>query len=719
MLYNRANFLIPELPVLDPRSPEYIDFWKDQKRKCIEGMWAGGFWCPPTVYHYGNYSSIDITDGKIRKRAKAELRDLEWEKGKVHAVMRGFSGFENDLEFTCNHTYKELGVDPKGRKYMDPLEYLDRWFKVDLGKAKYENPNLNLIDMEARGTGKSFWAANLISHYFLYDGATDYDLYLHQRQMDEPMNCEIIVGSVSDTFTDALLLKVEKHITNLPGSQERNGRLYPSPLSTAYAGQFDAKNKSGVVKGRNVKKDGKWKFEGSGTQILVRNFAVKKAASSGSRAMYIAIEECGLDPKLDEVFENLKDVVNTGTGNFGSMHFFGTGGEVAAGRSQAAKRMFTKPDLFDCLHFKDKFGTKIGYTVPAYKKYNEFRDDNGIIDTEKARTFYNELRKTQEADTRLYYGFIQNNPDTWEEMFLVPGGNRFPGDLLQKQRTALQISTNPREIGMCGELSEIGADGKVTFTPDLENRLKPASYPVDDKNNKDEGCVVIFEFPDDDLINVEGAYIAGLDPYDHDDASSSTSLGSIIVFKSCRAARYKKGIKTEVIVAEYTGRPKSANDFYEISLRLLCFYNAKVLYENEKILVKAYYQKKGFAFRFAATPNILRASVDASVKNRNGIGINMTADIKREAEDMLREYFTESVIAEIKSIPILSEAIDYNASGNFDRMIALMLVIIYNLQIKTDDGDDGQQVKNDLLDYLRERANPRKHSGNLRKLIQR
>jgi hypothetical protein len=719
MLYNRSNFILPEIPLIDPRSPEYTDFWRGEKRKAIEGVWAGGFWCPPTVYHYANFSNIDITQGKIRVQKRAELRDLEWEKGKVHAVMRGFSGFENDPEFTCDITAKEFGVDAKGRKYLEPMDYLNRWFKTDLGKARYNNPNLNLLDMEARGTGKSFWAANLISHYFLYDGATDYDVYSHQRNIGEQMNCEIIVASVQDTFIDALLSKVDKHLSNLPGGQSINGRYHPSPLSVTYAGQLDSKNKSGIVKGRNVKKGGVWVFEGSQTQILVRNVGTKKAASSGSRAMYVAIEECGLDPRLDDVFANLKDVIKTDTGNFGSIHMFGTGGEVAAGKSQAAKKMFSKPRTYDCLFFTDKKGTEIGYTVPAYKKYNEFRDDNGILDEAKALAFYNKEREREKGDTKLYYDFIQNNPLEWEEMFLIPGGNRFPTQLLEQQRSYLMTAAHPRELGICGELSSIGADGKVTFTPDLENKLKPASYPVEDKNNKDEGCVVIFEFPDEDLVQHDGVYIAGLDPYDHDDASSSSSLGSIIIFKSCRANKYKKDATSEIIVAEYTGRPKSANDFYEISLRLLCFYNGKVLYENEKIMVKAYYQRKGFAHRLAGTPNILRSSVDASIKNRNGVGINMTLDIKKEAEEMLKDYFTESVIMQIKSIPILSEAIDFNLSGNFDRMIALMLAIIYNLQIKTDDGDETQAVNNDLMDYLRKKTEHMRTRPNLRNLIQR
>ena len=307
-------------------------------------------------------------------------------------------------------------------------------------------------------------------------------------------------------------------------------------------------------------------------------------------------------------------------------------------------------------------------------------------------------------------------------MFLVPGGNRFPTSELQAQRTAMMVNPDPRETGICGELSDIQADGTVTFTPDLQNRLVPASYPVD-KNSKDVGCVVIFEFPDEELMKQDGVYIAGLDPYDHDQAASSTSLGSILIFKSFRASTLKPGVTSEILVAEYTGRPSTADEFYETTLRLLTFYNAKVLYENEKIMVKSYYQRKNCLWRLAETPTILKASVTASVTNRNNVGINMTIDIKKEGEQLLKEYLTQSVssselkVVTIKSIPVLSELIDFNLTGNFDRVIAFMLVIIYNLQLKSIYGESDVPIPDDLVNYLRKRLNPRKHT--VQSLIQR
>nr|DAL80266.1 MAG TPA: Terminase large subunit [Caudoviricetes sp.] len=35
-----------------------------------------------------------------------------------------------------------------------------------------------------------------------------------------------------------------------------------------------------------------------------------------------------------------------------------------------------------------------------------------------------------------------------------------------------------------------------------------------------------------------------------------------------------------MIVAEYTGRPKSAEEFYENVRKLLIYYNARLMFEN-------------------------------------------------------------------------------------------------------------------------------------------
>ena len=80
VINNRKNFLIDKLPVMHPKSREYIEFWREHKKRCIEGFWGiddagvkedvkkikrtvedhkGNWrWMPPNLYFYVNFGII-------------------------------------------------------------------------------------------------------------------------------------------------------------------------------------------------------------------------------------------------------------------------------------------------------------------------------------------------------------------------------------------------------------------------------------------------------------------------------------------------------------------------------------------------------------------------------------------------------------------------------------------------------------------------------------
>ena len=59
------------------------------------------------------------------------------------------------------------------------------------------------------------------------------------------------------------------------------------------------------------------------------------------------------------------------------------------------------------------------------------------------------------------------------------------------------------------------------------------------------------------------------------------------------AKRVKAGEAwTDVIVAEYSGRPDTAEEYYENVRKLLVFYNARLLFENERKGIYPYFTNK-------------------------------------------------------------------------------------------------------------------------------
>ena len=119
-------------------------------------------------------------------------------------------------------------------------------------------------------------------------------------------------------------------------------------------------------------------------------------------------------------------------------------------------------------------------------------------------------------------------------------------------------------------------DGTVRFN--LDKDLTPVRhYPTKPDIDK-KGCVEIYEHPQ--KTGDRFRYILGVDPVENDEALYSVSLASVFVFDR----------HTRRIVAEYTGRPQTVNEFFEICYRLALYYNGTIMYENNKKGMYAYFE---------------------------------------------------------------------------------------------------------------------------------
>ncbi len=171
------------------------------------------------------------------------------------------------------------------------------------------------------------------------------------------------------------------------------------------------------------------------------------------------------------------------------------------------------------------------------------------------------------------------------------------------------------------------------------------------------------------------------DPYDHD-KSGTNSLGSCIIYK--RFQNFESYY--DLPVAEYTGRPDTAEEYYEKVRQLLRYYNARLLYENEKKGLYAYFSHKHSEFLLVDQPDIIKDIIRNSTVQR-GKGIHMNKSIKDWGEILIRDWLNEEYsegkknLTKIFSEPLLEEFISYNDEGNFDRVMAFMMVMIYKEEL--------------------------------------
>ena len=324
-----------------------------------------------------------------------------------------------------------------------------------------------------------------------------------------------------------------------------------------------------------------------GTQNTVLGVSSKDDESKlrGKRAAKILIEEFGTFPRLVDLYNVLLPSVQEGDIVFGQIYMLGTAGDNESDFAGAQEIMYNPKgyNMYALPNVFDKYNQGKPYFVfffPGYVNRKGCYNENGVSDVIKAliEILMNRYRvKYNSTDPNTIIKTIAEVPITPAEAIVKTGVNMFPvADLTERIG---QLDANPTEY------DDVYV-GDLVFNKDGQVEYKPTSaMPIRDfphKDNKIEGAIELYQMPEIDKNTgkpYNDRYILGADPYD-DDESNTMSLGSIFVLD----------LWTDRIVAEYTGRPSFADDYYEICRKLCLFYNGRLNYE---------YNKKGLFSHFS------------------------------------------------------------------------------------------------------------------------
>ena len=272
--------------------------------------------------------------------------------------------------------------------------------------------------------------------------------------------------------------------------------------------------------------------------------------------------------------------------------------------------------------------------------------------------------------------FISERPLKPQEAVLELGKNIFPRKLLMDQLT--RIRTNKKLQNM-KHIVDLQWDGNGSVKAVEKKSGDITTYHLK-KDDKPEGSVVIWEYPIQDPPF--GLYIGGCDPYDHDE-SFTNSLGSTFIFKRVKAGE----AWNDVLVAEYSGRPDTAEEYYENVRKLLIFYNARLLFENERKGIYPYFTNKHCDYLLADQPDKIITEIfkDSRVQRRKGC--HMTKAIRAYGEGLILEWLLDEFepghpnIERVYSEPLIEELIENDGVKNVDRLIALCMVMIYREEL--------------------------------------
>ena len=428
-----------------------------------------------------------------------------------------------------------------------------------------------------------------------------------------------------------------------------------------------------------------------GTQNTVLGVSSKDDESKlrGKRAAKILIEEFGTFPRLVDLYNVLLPSVQEGDIVFGQIYMLGTAGDNESDFAGAQEIMYNPKgyNMYAIPNVYDKYNQGKPYFVfffPGYVNRKGCYNENGVSDVIKAliEILMNRYRvKYNSTDPNTIIKTIAEVPITPAEAIVKTGVNMFPvADLTERIG---QLDANPTEYDdvYVGDLV-FNKEGQVEYKPTSATPIRDFPH----KDNKIEGAIEIYQMPEIDKNTgkpYNDRYILGADPYD-DDESNTMSLGSIFVLD----------LWTDRIVAEYTGRPSFADDYYEICRKLCLFYNGRLNYE---------YNKKGLFSHFS-TRNSLYLLTDVldflkekqMMKDGYGNkskGTNASPAINAYARSRLRSWLlapvpiTQTIDGEEKEVMVprlftvrnralLKELINYNSEGNFDRISAMGMLML-------------------------------------------
>lgn len=394
-------------------------------------------------------------------------------------------------------------------------------------------------------------------------------------------------------------------------------------------------------------------------------------------------------PRLVDLYNVLLPSVQEGDIVFGQIYMLGTAGDNESDFAGAQEIMYNPKgyNMYALPNVFDKYNQGKPYFVfffPGYVNRKGCYNENGVSDVVKAliEILMNRYRvKYNSTDPNTIIKTIAEVPITPAEAIVKTGVNMFPvADLTERVG---QLDSNPTEYDdvYVGDLV-FNKDGQVEYKPTSATPIRDFPH----KDNKIEGAIEIYQLPEIDRNTSKpynDRYILGADPYD-DDESGTMSLGSIFVLD----------LWTDRIVAEYTGRPPFADDYYEICRKLCLFYNGRLNYE---------YNKKGLFSHFS-TRNSLYLLTDVldflkekqMMKDGYGNkskGTNASPAINSYGRSRLRSWLLAPVpimqtidgeekevmvprLFTVRNRALLKELINYNSEGNFDRISAMGMLML-------------------------------------------
>ena len=654
----------------------------------------------PAALHYRKYGCYTT----LRPNANPNSEFAKWLRTEIDRIWNGMvrpsdgEWIPGDLYFYWNYspilqTKVEKGKK-KGNRVIDFPEIWDSTYlwghyihqAIYGGKYNDNKGGEHFGVIARRGCGKSLFIAAMMAKQFICG---------ENQEVNKSVKNVVVAADKQFLINDGTLNKFVDCIDFCADTTQFPSKRLKSSLGDMHwrMGYFDSED-------QQIER-------GTKNEVMGLSIKDKPGKIRGKRAVRTYFEEFGMFPNFLETYNTALYNAEEGGYAFGTLGVIGTGGTKGNDFAGALEmiyhpegyHMYALPNVFDkntqgkgtCLFF-----------IGAYMNRKGFYDEDGNSDVIGALLeVLNERYKTKitTSDPTSVTQKKAELPLTIQDCIMRVDGNIYPVADIQARIAELSLDPHSFDDVYVGKLNIVG--GKVEFQATDDTPIHDFPH----KDNKREGAIEIFKMPEINKTTGEvfsNRYLAGIDPYDND-VAQSLSLGSIFILDAF----------TDKIVAEYTGRPMFADDFYEICRRLCLFYNARANYEQNKKGLYSYFSRHHSTYLLTDTFSYLRDKdlVKGEMFGNTAKGVTATVPIKNYARGLIREWLLKPVIKHeqvdgqdvetsypqlmnIRNIALLRELALYNLDGNFDRHDALAMLMLYREDVyRLNEGEPAKQVE--------------------------
>lgn len=447
--------------------------------------------------------------------------------------------------------------------------------------------------------------------------------------------------------------------------------------------------------------DGLGIVRGFKSTILATSFAPNHAgALRGKGADFMLIEEAGKNPILSAVLASTLPTLKAGTTLTGLLIVFGTGGGEDK-QWEGFEDLFYTPSADDFLCFnniwdEDSKGSECGFFVPSYMGKEGFVDIHGNSNVQGAINYEmgEREKKKRSKSAKKLSDYIMEEPFTPKEAFSRDSSGIFPAAELEEQLKRVQRDPDIKALQRSGNLIRtskgvIFKDRLFMDKDELKHYYPPIiNFPLK-KDDNPHGCFVMWSPPYKEIVTgkiPDNLYRIHHDPFaiskDLKDITSRDSLGVFYVYE--RTNNITPGLGDR-LVACFRGRPSTTDEYNDIMFKAADYFNAVIMFENDRGDVLTYAKQHKYLHRLADEPDVVWKK--ALQTKKTGRNKGMTINIARKLDGViyLRDWLIYKRVKDsfgnmllnlhyIYDEVLLKELLRYRLDrGNFDGVSALIV----------------------------------------------